>query len=123
MSAFFKNSQNLDKKIQALTIVKSTTWIMLGISSMFVVDDLTSKPSDDNWLFPLLRFGLAVAFLLAGIFFQKNSKRNVYLLLVVVLIDIVVCTQAPIGLFDFVMLLFDLVLYWLIFVFLKQERI
>ena len=75
MTVNFKNMINLDKKIQSLMIIKSTAWVMFGISSMFSVGDLTSNPTEGIWLNPLIRFGLAVAFLLAGLFFQKNKKR------------------------------------------------
>ena len=109
--------------LPALSFVKATAWVMLGISTMFAVEDLTIKQADDIWLSPLIRFSLAVAFLLAGIFFQKDSRRNVYFLLIVILIDVIVSTQSPIGLFDILMLIFDVFLYWLIFIFLTQERV
>lgn len=114
--------EHLDKKIQSLSIVKATTWVILGISNMFSVNDLTYSQSDGFWLSPLMKFGLAVAFLLAGMFFLKDQKRNIYLIMVVILVDVVVSIQPPIGIFDLLMLLFDLLFYWLIFGFLKQIR-
>ena len=109
--------------LPALSFIKATAWVMLGISTMFAVEDLTIKQADDVWLSPLIRFSLAVAFLLGGIFLQRDSRRNVYFLLIVIIIDVVVSTIAPISLFDVLMLIFDIFLYWLIFIFLKQEKI
>ena len=109
--------------LPALSLIKATAWVMLGISTMFAVEDLTITQADDVWLSPLIRFSLAVAFLLGGVFLQRDSRRNVYFLLIVILIDVVVSTIAPISLFDVLMLIFDIFLYWLIFIFLKQEKI
>ena len=89
---------------------------------MFSVYDLTNSQSDSFWVSPLMKFGLAVAFLLAGMFFLKDPKRNIYLLMVVLLIDVVVSIQPPIGIFDILMIIFDLLFYWLIFGFLKQIK-
>jgi hypothetical protein len=90
---------------------------------MFSTYDLTSAQNEEYWLSTIMRFGLAMAFLLAGIFLQKDQQRNIYLLLIVILIDIVVCVLKPIDLFDILMLLFDIVLYWLIFNFLKHSKL
>ncbi len=110
---FNLNFIHLDKKIQSLSIVKATTWVIFGISNMFSVYDLTNSQSDSFWVSPLMKFGLAVAFLLAGMFFLKDPKRNIY---------VVVSIQPPIGIFDILMIIFDLLFYWLIFGFLKQIK-
>ncbi|MDO9087053.1 MAG: hypothetical protein Q7U53_12675 [Anaerolineaceae bacterium] len=109
--------------LQSFTFVKATAWIILGISSMFFTFDLTSSQSDEIWVSSVMRFGLAVAFILAGLFIQRDNNRNIYLLLVVVLVDVFVCIQKPIGLFDVLMLLFDVIIYWLIFKFLKNYKL
>lgn len=118
-NSFFKNIRNL----QSLAFVKATAWVILGISSMFSTSDLTSAQNEELWLSTLTRFGLAIAFLLAGIFLQKNQNKNIYLLLIVVLIDLVVSLQKPIGLFDSLMILFDVVFYWIIFNYLKKAKL
>ena len=118
-NSFFKNIRNL----QSLAFVKATAWVILGISSMFSTSDLTSAQNEELWLSTLTRFGLAIAFLLAGIFLQKNQNKNIYLLLIVVLIDLVVSLQKPIGLFDSLMILFDVVFYWIIFNYLKNAKL
>lgn len=109
--------------LQSLSFIKATAWVILGITSMFSVNDLSVSQSGEYWSSTIIKFGLAVLFLLAGIFFQKNPGRNIYLLMIVILVDVVVSTRPPIGLFDGLMLLFDLIYYWLIFGFLKQNRI
>ena len=109
--------------LQSLTFVKATAWIILGISSMFFTFDLTSSQSDEIWVSSVMRFGLAVSFILAGLFIQRDNNRNIYLLLVVVLVDVFVCIQKPIGIFDVLMLLFDVIIYWLIFKFLKNYKL
>lgn len=115
-------SKNL-RNLQSLAFVKATAWVILGISSMFSTSDLTSAQNEELWLSTLTRFGLAIAFLLAGIFLQKNQNKNIYLLLIVVLIDLVVSLQKPIGLFDSLMILFDVVFYWIIFNYLKNAKL
>ncbi|MBE0686990.1 MAG: hypothetical protein IH585_13455 [Anaerolineaceae bacterium] len=90
---------------------------------MFSSYDLTSSQNEELWLSTLTRFGLAFAFLLAGIFLQKNHNKNIYLLLIVVIIDLVVSIQIPIGLFDGLMILFDILFYWIIFNYLKAAKI
>jgi len=90
---------------------------------MFSTSDLTSAQNEELWLSTLTRFGLSIAFLLAGIFLQKNHTKNIYLLLIVVLMDIVVSIQKPIGLFDSLMILFDIVFYWIIFNYLKKAKL
>lgn len=115
-------SKNL-RNLQSLAFVKATAWVILGISSMFSTSDLTSAQNEELWLSTLTRFGLAIAFLLAGIFLQKNHTKNIYLLLIVVLIDLVVSLQKPIGLFDSLMILFDVVFYWIIFNYLKKAKL
>jgi len=90
---------------------------------MFSSYDLTSAQNEELWLSTLTRFGLAFAFLLAGIFLQKNHNKNIYLLLIVVIIDLVVSIQIPIGLFDGLMILFDILFYWIIFNYLKAAKI
>lgn len=109
--------------LQSLSFIKATAWVILGITSMFSVNDLSVSQGGEYWSSTIIRFGLAVLFLLAGIFFQKNPKRNVFLLMVVILVDIFVSTRPSIGLFDGLMLLFDLIYYWLIFGFLKQNKL
>lgn len=116
-------NKNLLKNIQSLTFIKATAWVILGISSMFATEDLTAVQSEDLWISYLIKYGLAVAFLLAGIFLQKEPKRNIYLLLIVILIDVVVSIQTPIEIFDILMILFDLIIYWLVFKFLKNEHL
>lgn len=108
--------------LQSLSFIKATAWVILGVSSMFVVNDLSVSQSDEYWSSTLIKFGMAVLFLFAGVFFQKNPKRNVFLLMVVILVDVFVSTRPSIGLFDGLMLLFDLIFYWLIFGFLKQNK-
>lgn len=115
-------TNQVDKIILSLSFIKATAWVILGISSMFTVYDLTSSQSDGFWLSSFIKFGLAVAFLFSGIFFQKNPKRNVFLIMLVILVDVFVSIQSPIGIFDFLMLLFDLIYYWIILSFLKQVR-
>lgn len=119
LNSFPKNIRNL----QSLSFIKATAWVILGISSMFSTNDMTSTQNEDLWLSTLIRFGLAFAFLLAGLFLQKNQNRNIYILLIVVLIDLVVCLQKPIGLFDSLMILFDIVFYWMIFNYLKKAKL
>ncbi|MBW6473342.1 MAG: hypothetical protein K0B14_09485 [Anaerolineaceae bacterium] len=114
-----KNVMNL----QSLAFVKATAWVILGISSMFSTSDLTSSQNEELWLSTLTRFGLAIAFILAGLFLQKNHNKNIYLLLIVVLIDLVVSIQKPIGLVDGLMILFDIVFYWIIFNYLKKAKL
>ena len=109
--------------LQSLTFVKATAWIILGISSMFITFDLTSNQSEEIWVSTVMRFGLAVAFIFAGLIIQRDNNRNIYLLLVVVLVDVFVCIQKPIGIFDILMLLFDVIIYWLIFKFLKNYKL
>jgi Kef-type K+ transport system membrane component KefB len=109
--------------LQSLTFVKATAWIILGISSMFITFDLASNQSEEIWVSTVMRFGLAVAFILAGLIIQRDNNRNIYLLLVVVLVDVFVCIQKPIGIFDVLMLLFDVIIYWLIFKFLKNYKL
>jgi hypothetical protein len=118
-NSFSKNIRNL----QSLSFVKATAWVILGISSMFSTYDLTSVQNEEYWLSTIMRFGLAFAFLLAGLFLQKNQNKNIFLLLIVILIDIVVCFLKPIDLFDILMLLFDVVFYWLIFNYLKIAKL
>lgn len=118
-NSFSKNLRNL----QSLAFIKATAWIILGISSMFLSSDLTSAQNEELWLSTLTRFGLAIAFVLAGVFLQKNQDKNIYLLLIVVLIDLVVSIQKPIGLFDSLMILFDIVFYWIIFNYLKKAKL
>ncbi|PKO04303.1 MAG: hypothetical protein CVU41_17915 [Chloroflexi bacterium HGW-Chloroflexi-3] len=110
------------RNLQSLSFVKATAWVILGISSMFSANDLTSTQNEELWLSTLTRFGLAIGFLLAGIFLKKDHK-NIYLLLIVVLIDLIVSIQKPIGLFDSLMILFDIVFYWIIFNFLKKAKL
>ncbi len=119
IKSFSKNLRNL----QSLAFIKATAWVILGISSMFTTNDLTSAQNEELWLSTLTRFGLAFAFLLAGIFLQKNHNKNIYLLLIVVIIDLVVSIQIPIGLFDGLMILFDIVFYWIIFNYLKAAKL
>jgi len=109
--------------LQSLAFVKATAWVILGISSMFSTSDLTSSQNEELWLSTLTRFGLAIAFILAGLFLQKNHNKNIYLLLIVVLIDLVVSIQKPIGLVDGLMILFDIVFYWIIFNYLKKAKL
>jgi len=90
---------------------------------MFMSNDLTSAQNEELWLSTLTRFGLAIAFVLAGVFFQKNPNKNIYLLLIVVLIDLVVSLQKPIGLFDSLMIMFDFIFYWIIFNYLKKAKL
>jgi hypothetical protein len=118
-NSFFKTIRNL----QSLSFVKATAWVILGISSMFSTSDLTSAQNEELWFSTLSRFGLAIAFLLSGLFLQKNHDKNIYLLLIVVLIDLVVSLQKPIGLFDSLMILFDIVFYWIIFNYLKKAKL
>ena len=114
---------NLEKKIHSLSFIKATAWVILGIGSMFTVNDLSVSQSGEYWYSTIIKFGMAVLFLLAGIFFQRNQSKNIYLLMIVILVDVVVSTRPPIGLFDGLMLLFDLIYYWLIFGFLKQNKL
>jgi Kef-type K+ transport system membrane component KefB len=90
---------------------------------MFITFDLASNQSEEIWVSTVMRFGLAVAFILAGLIIQRDNNRNIYLLLVVVLVDVFVCIQKPIGIFDVLMLLFDVIIYWLIFKFLKNYKL
>lgn len=119
VNSFSKNLRNL----QSLSFVKATAWVILGISSMFSASDLTSAQNEELWFSTLTRFGLAIAFLIAGIFLQKNHNKNIYLLLIVVLVDLVVSIQKPIGLFDSLMILFDIAFYWIIFNYLKKAKL
>ena len=119
INSFFKNLRNL----QSLAFVKATAWVILGISSMFTTNDLTSAQNKELWFSTLTRFGLAIVFLLAGILLQKSHDKNIYLLLIVVLIDLVVSIQKPIGLFDSLMILFDIVFYWIIINYLKKAKL
>lgn len=119
VNSLSKNIRNL----QSLAFIKATAWVILGISSMFSTYDLTSSQNEEIWLATVIRFGLAISFLMAGIFLQKDQHRNIYLLLIVVLLDIVVSIQKPIGLFDSLMILFDIVFYWIIFNYLKKEKL
>jgi len=109
--------------LTSLSFIKATAWVILGISNMFAATDLTLTQNGDYWSSSFIKFGMAAAFLMAGMFFQKNQKRNVFLLIIVILLDVVVSTRPPIGLFDGLMLLFDLIYYWLIFGFLKQSKL
>ena len=90
---------------------------------MFTTNDLTSAQNKELWFSTLTRFGLAIVFLLAGILLQKSHDKNIYLLLIVVLIDLVVSIQKPIGLFDSLMILFDIVFYWIIINYLKKAKL
>lgn len=124
-----KNNSNLNsfsknlRYLQSLSFIKATAWIILGISSMFSTYDLTSAQNEELWLSTLTRFGLAFAFILAGLFLQKHHNRNIYLLLIVVLIDLFVSIQKPIGLIDSLMILFDILFYWMIFNYLKKAKL
>jgi len=109
--------------LTSLSFIKATAWVILGISRMFSANDLTLSQNEGYWVSSFIKFGMAAAFLMAGMFFQKNQKRNVFLLIIVILLDVVVSTRPPIGLFDGLMLLFDLIYYWLIFGFLKQSKL
>ncbi|HSM26423.1 MAG TPA: hypothetical protein VK856_16280 [Anaerolineaceae bacterium] len=123
MELFGLKNKNLLKNIQSLSFIKATAWVILGISSMFATYDLASVQSEELWLSNLIKFGLAIAFLLAGIFLQKEPKKNIYLLLIVILVDVVVSIQSPIGIFDILMIFSDLIIYWLIFQFFRTEKI
>lgn len=123
MELFGLKNKNLLKNIQSLSFIKATAWVILGISSMFATYDLASVQSEELWLSNLIKFGLAIAFLLAGIFLQKEPKKNIYLLLIVILVDVVVSIQSPIGIFDILMIFSDLIIYWLIFKFFRTEKI
>lgn len=111
------------KNLQSLSIVKASAWVILGISSMFSSYDLISVQREDTWLATMMRFGLAFAFLLAGLFLQKDHSKNIFILMVVLLGDLIVCLQKPIGLFDILMVGFNIVFYWLIFNYLKKEKL
>jgi len=116
---YINNINNL----QSLSFIKATAWVILGISNMFSSYDLISVQRDEAWLSTVMRFGLALAFLLAGLFLQKNHSKNFYLLIVVIMVDIIVCLIKPIGLYDLLMLAFDMVFIWLIFNFLKKNKL
>ncbi len=109
--------------LQSLPFIKATAWVMLGISNMFSANDLTVAQNENYWFSTVIRFGMALIFLLAGIYFQKNPTRNVFLLIIVLLLDVVVSTRSPVGIFDGLMLLFDLIFFWLIFAYLKQNKL
>jgi hypothetical protein len=108
--------------IFSLSFVKATAWVILGISGMFSTDNLVSVQSNEYWVFTISQFGLAVAFLLAGLFFNANKQKNIYLLLIVILLDVFVSIQNHIGIFDSLMILFDIIFYWLIFHYLKITK-
>ncbi len=108
--------------LQPLLFIKATAWVILGISGMFSVSDLTAAQSENMWLNTLIKFGLAVAFLYLGVAFQRNQGRSVGILAVIIVIDIIFSMRTPIGIFDVLMLLFDVILYWLLFSFYKSIR-
>jgi Ca2+/Na+ antiporter len=122
MPIFNIKIDQIDRKIQSLSFIKATAWVILGISSLFSAYDLTLTQNEEYWFSTVIKFGMAVAYLLAGIFFQKDQKRNIVLLMIVILVDAVVSIQPSIGVFDILMLLFDLIFYWLILGFLKQNK-
>ncbi len=119
VKSFAENIKNL----QSLSFIKATAWVILGIGSMFSSHDLISVQREEAWLATTMRFGLALAFLLAGLFLQKDASTNIFLLMVVLLVDMIVSVLAPIRIFDILMILFTLVFYWLIFIYLKKEKL
>ncbi len=109
--------------LQSLPFIKATAWVILGISNMFSAYDLTVAQNENYWFSTVIKFGMAVIFLMAGIFFQKNQTKNIFFLIIVILLDVVVSTRSPVGIFDGLMLLFDLILFWLVFAYLKQNKL
>ena len=110
--------------LQPLLFIKATAWVILGISGMFLVSDFTADQSENMWVNSLIKFGLAIAFLYTGISFERNRTiANSLLIIMIIIIDVIFNLQAPIGIFDVLMLLFDVILYWLLFSFLKSRRI
>jgi hypothetical protein len=120
---FVKSFAENIKNLQSLSFIKATAWVILGISSMFSSQDLISVQREDAWLATIIRFGLALAYLLAGLFLQKDQSKNIFFLMMVILIDMIVSILNPIGLYDILMVLFDVVFYWLIFNYLKKEKL
>ncbi len=114
---------NFGNLIQPLTIIKATAWVIFGISNLFSVDNLKVTQSSDYWVTPFIKFGLAFAFLFVGVLFHKDHKKFINILFFVLLLDIFVCVQPTIGLFDILMLLFDGFLFWFLFNLLKAEKI
>ena len=111
------------KNLQSLSFVKSTAWVILGISNMFSTYDLISVQREDAWLATMMRFGLAIAYLLAGLFLQKDHSKNIFILIVVVLVDMIVCLLKPVGLFDILMIGFNIVYFWFIFNYFKKAKL
>jgi uncharacterized protein with PQ loop repeat len=107
--------------LQALTFIKATAWVMLGIGSLFISPDLAAVQSDKAWMGSLIRFGLAALYLFVGIAVFKNHQ-NIRILFAILVIDLLVCVQQPIGLFDVLMILFSLVIFWLSVRVIKDGR-
>ena len=111
------------RNLQSLTFVKATAWVILGISNMFSSYDLISVQREDMWLSSMIRFGLALAFMIAGLSLQKDHSKNIFILIVVLLVDMIVCLLKPIGLFDILMIGFNIVFYWFIFNYFKKAKL
>ena len=109
--------------LPSLLFIKATAWVILGISGMFSVPDLTAAQPENTWLPTLIKFGLAITFLYIGISFQRNPGRAIGFLVIVVIVDIFFNLRSPIGIFDVLMLLFDVILYWLVFSLLKSRKL
>ena len=108
--------------LTSLLFIKATAWVILGISEMFSVSDLTAAQPENMWLPTLTKFGLAVAFLYIGVSFQRNPGRAISLLVIVIIVDVIINLRSPIGIFDILMLLFDVILYWFVFNLLKYRK-
>jgi FtsH-binding integral membrane protein len=99
---------------QLLFIVNAEIWLLIGIMSLVRITKYNPENPVTAMTIALLMFGNVAAMLLSSIGLGKLQKRSLYFALSVLTINMILSVMDQFGVFDFITLVLDMILFVLL---------